>query len=404
LERSGPVRLRLWLEEAVGPLGRLRTQPARLEAYRLVLAACAKLLPVAFALACGLLYARLVLPAPILGATLTVLVLVFATELLNRILVTRKAAVMLRVLTPLYQVFLLLALPLVLVFAPAVPLVGGVPDPLGEAEEEEASDEEIEAFIDFGTREGILDSEEGDLVWGIVDFGDTQVKSVMTPRIDMAVASVETPTQELVAVFLSSGHSRLPLFEGSVDRIVGILHIRDLLRSLESHGRLPPTRLAKAPYFVPETKLLAELLKEMQARHQPLAIVVDEYGGTAGLVTVEDLLEEIVGEIIDEHEEEVPEVQPLPDGSVRLAGKVHVETLEELFDVEVGETPYETVGGLVFSIVGDVPQLGQVVEWLGLRFQVETLEDRRIGTVRVERIAPAAPPPGGASPEVADGR
>ncbi|HSS51240.1 MAG TPA: transporter associated domain-containing protein, partial [Thermoanaerobaculia bacterium] len=144
--------------------------------------------------------------------------------------------------------------------------------------------------------------------------------------------------------------------------------------------------ILKPPLFVPETKPLSELLKELQARHQQAAVVVDEYGGTAGLVTVEDLLEEIVGEIMDEHEALAAELEPLGDGSYRLDGRAHIELLDELFNVEIEDPEYETVAGLIFSELGYVPQVGEQVETHGLRFTVEAVDDRRIQTVRVERL------------------
>ena len=148
--------------------------------------------------------------------------------------------------------------------------------------------------------------------------------------------------------------------------------------------------MLKPPLFIPETKLLSELLKELQARFQQVAIVVDEYGGTAGLVTVEDLLEEIVGEIMDEHEALAAELEPLENGAYRLDGRAHIELLDELFGVEIEdeEPEYETVAGLIFSVLGRVPQVGESVESHGLRFTVEAVADRRIQTVRVEKIEP----------------
>mgnify|MGYP006171119023 CR=1 FL=1 len=388
IERSGPVRVRHWVEEANGRLRRLYDAPRRFEAYRFLLSVLAKGAPLALALAVGLLLDALGAAAPYLLGFVSVLVLVAAVEATNRLLVSQWAEQMLDRLTPIYQALLVLLAPLVTVTAPLLPSTVKTNGDDGEDEEdEEASDEEIEAFIDFGTREGILEPEEGKLLWGIVDFGDTVVRSVMTPRIDGTFAAIDTPPEELVGVFLDSGHSRIPLYDGSIDRIAGILHIRDLLRTLNTPEHPAVRTLAKPPFIVPETKPLDELLREMQAKHQQMAVVVDEYGGTSGVVTVEDLLEEIVGEIDDEHEVETPDVEHLPDGSVRLDGRVHVETLEEEFDVELDEdVPYETVGGMVFAVVGDVPEVGQVVTWNGLRIQVEGVIERRVKTVRVERL------------------
>jgi CBS domain containing-hemolysin-like protein len=225
------------------------------------------------------------------------------------------------------------------------------------------------------------------MVWGIVDFGDTQVRSVMTPRVDMVVASVDEGLDALAERCIESGHSRIPVYEESIDKIVGILHIREVLRGLRSEPRPTLRDLTKPPFFVPERRSLDELLKEMQARFQQIAIVLDEYGGTAGLVTVEDLLEEIVGEIFDEDEVAEPEVTALPDGAWRLDGRTPVEQLDELFGVDLEEEPYETVAGVVLSVHGSVPEPGETIEAHGLRFLVEEVAGRRVQTLRVEKIA-----------------
>lgn len=385
VERSGPVRLRHWVQEAGGALKTLFAEPARFEAFRFLLSFVAKAAPAGLALSLWSVAAALGVPLPALAAGGLVAGLLLAVELGNRQLVRRVPEEVLRRLTPAYRVALLLSRPLLPLLASLMP--GTEVQRREEEDEEELSDEEIDAYIDFGAREGILEPDEEELLRGLVDFGDTQVKSVMTPRIDITCTPIDTAPDDLREMFLESGHSRIPLYEGSIDRVVGILHIRDLLRALGSRPRSSARDLAKPPFFVPETKPLGELLKEMQAAHQQMAIVVDEYGGTSGLVTVEDLLEEIVGEIIDEHEAEPSEVALLPDGSWRLDGRVHLETLEELFEIDLEDAPSETVGGLVFSTLGYVPEVGDSIRLPGLRVWVESLDDRRIQTVRVERAA-----------------
>ena len=313
--------------------------------------------------------------------------MVAGAEVTNRVLVAGDPETALRRLTRVYRIVLFVLQPLVALLAPLVP-ARRQPEPDEDGEDDEASDEEIEAFIDVGTREGILEPEQGEMLWSIVDFADTQVRSVMTPRIDMVCAPVDSTLDQLADRFVESGHSRMPLYRDSIDRIVGILHIRDVLRALRSDEPPAVETLMNPPFFVPETKPLGELLKELQARFQQVAIVVDEYGGTAGLVTIEDLVEEIVGEIMDEHEALVAELEPLPNGGWRMEGRTHIELLDELFDVDVEDPEYETVGGLIYSSLGHVPEVGESVEYDGLRFTVEAVADRRIQTVRVERIAP----------------
>jgi CBS domain containing-hemolysin-like protein len=228
------------------------------------------------------------------------------------------------------------------------------------------------------------------MVWGIVDFGETPVRSIMTPRIDMVCAPVGAALDELAGRFVEAQRSRLPLYLDSIDQVVGILDIRDLLRGLRSSPAPTARELARPPFFVPESKPSKELLREMQSDGQQMAIVLDEYGGTAGLVTLEDIVEEIVGEIFDPFDRGPREREPLPDGAWRLRGDVRLEALDELFEVDSDGSPYETVGGLVMGTLGRVPKLGEAVEGLGLRFTVEAVAGRRVQRVRVERPAAAA--------------
>jgi CBS domain containing-hemolysin-like protein len=386
LERSGPIRLRHWAEEAGGGLRRLYDSPVRFGVFRYALSLGGRLAPIVLFLTLAELlrvWDRAWPRTWALGATLF---LVAAVEAGNRALLAHDPESALRLLTRLYRVSLFVLKPVVVAIAPLVPRRSLERRDEDEDEDTSATDEEIEAFIDVGTREGILEPEQGKWLWSIVDFTDTAARSVMTPRIDMICAPLDSTLDALAERFVESGHSRIPLYQDSIDHVVGILHIRDLLRALRSPEPTAPGELIKPPLFIPETKPLGELLKELQARFQQVAIVVDEYGGTAGLVTVEDLLEEIVGEIMDEHEALVAELVPLENGGYRLDGRAHIDLLDELFDVEIEDPEYETVAGLIFSALGHVPQPGETVDRLGLRFTVEAVADRRIQTVRVEKI------------------
>jgi putative hemolysin len=384
LERSGPIRLRHWSEEAGGSLRKLFETPVRFGVFRYLLSVLSRTLPIVLAAFLTASLTRFGRAHPMLWAFGVVLFLVAAIEVVNRTLVGQDPERALRALTRLYRAALWLLSPAVGLLAPLVPVEAF--ERHEEGEDGAASDEEIEAFIDVGTREGILEPEEGEWLWGIVGFGETQARSVMTPRIDMICAPVDVPLDALADRFVESGHSRLPIYEDSIDHVVGILHIRDVLRALRMPAPPDVRDLLKPPLFIPETKPLGELLKEFQARFQQVAIVVDEYGGTAGLATVEDLLEEIVGEIMDEHEALAAELEPLENGAYRLDGRAHIELLDDLFGVEIEDPEYETVAGLIFSVLGYVPQVGETVESHGLRFIVEAVADRRIQTVRVERI------------------
>lgn len=258
----------------------------------------------------------------------------------------------------------------------------------GEDEDEEASEREIQAFLDVGEAAGLFEEDEGELLESLVEFFDTTVREVMTPRTDMVAVEEMTPFDELLALFAESHRSRIPVYRDTIDNVKGVVHVKSMVGHIRAGTRPSAGELAWDCLVVPESKELGDLLREFQSKHQQMAIIIDEYGGTAGLVTLEDVLEEIVGEIRDEHEAgEPPEWRAIGDGRYRLQGKAPLETLEELFGVTVDDDEVDTVGGLVFSRYGTVPEPGAVVteETLGLRFVVEAVEGRRITSLVVER-------------------
>jgi CBS domain containing-hemolysin-like protein len=377
LERSGSIRRRHWADESGGRLHRLSDSPLHLAAFRYLLSFLARLAPL-------VLFVALFRMLRNGWAALAVVAIWLAlVEGLNRVLVGRDPESALRRLTGSYRVALALLAPLVRLLAP---LLGGAVTDRRE-DEDEVSEEEIEAFIDVGTREGILDPGEDDLIMRVIDFGEALVKSVLTPRTDMVAAPSDSSLEALADLFLEAKHTRIPLYRESVDQVVGVLHIRELLAGLRSPAPPSAADLAMPAYVVPETKPLNELLREFQVSRQQLAIVVDEFGGTVGVVTVEDLLEEIVGEIVDEHEEVPQSSLELPDGSWKLDGATPVDTLHMLFGVDVGDEPVETVGGLVFSRLGYLPEVGQRIEAFGLDLVVRRVEGRRIKSVIVRLAA-----------------
>ena len=384
LDRSGPIRLRYWAQEAGGRLLSLFEAPLKFEVFRYLLSWLARMSTVALFLVLWSLTRDFSWPSW-LAAVAIVGAILAATELVIRSLVGRDPERALRRLTGIYRIAAFFLRPFISVLAPLMPAA------VVERREDEGqvTDDEIEAFLDVGTREGILEPGEDDLIQRLIDFGDTVVRSVVTPRIDMVCAPVDSSLESLAELFLSSKHSRIPVYQESVDQIVGILHIRDLLRGLRDEAGPSASDLMMEPYFVPETKPLSELLSEFQALHLQMAIVVDEYGGTSGMVTVEDLLEEIVGEIEDEHDEAAPVNEPLEDGGWRLDGRASLESLDELFEVELDEEAYETIGGLIFGSLGYVPEPGECVEIGGLRFRIESVEQRRISSVAVYPIQDA---------------
>ncbi len=382
LDRSGSIRLRRWSEEKGGRLAALYSQPGRFEAFRFLLSIAARAVPFLILAVVWWPLAQRRVPHSLGWAVTTAVVAAGLAEITTRRLVARRAEGALHALSPVYRFLAFAFLPLILLLGPWIRLRAANK----RSGEEVVSDEEIEAFLDVGAREGIFEPEEEDLVWRIVDFGDTQVRSVMTPRIDIVAVPVEAGVDELAQEFLTAKHARIPVFQGSIDQIVGVVHIRDVLQALRAGQAANARELAHRPYFVPETKPVDELLQEFQRRHQQLAIAVDEYGGTAGLVTVEDVVEELVGEIFDEHEPALVEPRSLGDGKWQIDGRAHLADLEDLTGVKLENLPYETVGGLVFGLVGDVPKPGQTVVAQGLLFTVESVADRRIESVTIERV------------------
>ncbi len=259
-----------------------------------------------------------------------------------------------------------------------------------EEDDEEVTDEDVQAYIDVGEEEGILEEGEGKLLQSIVEFGDRIAKEVMTPRVDLFAIRSDAGFDELVEMFDESKFSRLAVYENDIDHIIGFVHIKDAFSTIRE-GKSPSIRTITRPaLFVSETKNVAELLREFQIERQQIAIVVDEYGGTAGIISIEDLLEEIVGEILDEHED--PEEQSwveIDDGIYLVSGSMKIEDLEEMtgHDIETEEDDFETVAGLIFKETGRVPKMGEMVQRGALTFTVDRADRKRIYRVRVEIIS-----------------
>jgi len=234
--------------------------------------------------------------------------------------------------------------------------------------------------------ESEADAEERELIMSVLEFGETLVREVMVPRPDMITIPGEAVIDDAVDLVLESGRSRIPVTGENIDDIVGVLFARDLLEIFDKE--LDPGSaegIAHDAYFVPETKQVSKLLKEMQAKQQHLAIVIDEFGGTAGMVTIEDLIEEIVGEIVDEFDDEEPMVEEVDDGWL-VDGKLDVDDLAELAGIELPDEEWDTVGGLVFGLAGRVPDEGDTFDLEGLQFTAYSVDGRRISRVKVARL------------------
>jgi CBS domain containing-hemolysin-like protein len=249
------------------------------------------------------------------------------------------------------------------------------------------TEEEIHELMEASEEEGLLNEEESEMIRAIFTLGETVVREIMVPRTDMACISVDVTTEELLTTIIECGHSRIPVYEGTVDNITGILYAKDLLRYWgNASPGLDFREIARQPFYVPETKNLEELLQEFKVRRVHIAIVIDEYGGTSGLVTIEDLLEQIVGDIQDEHDAEEELVQLQSDGSTVVDARLPIEELEQLFEIEVEREKFDTVGGLIFYLLGRIPRTGDEVNCCGIRLTVLSAGERRIGKLRAEKL------------------
>jgi putative hemolysin len=246
----------------------------------------------------------------------------------------------------------------------------------------------LRRLISAAEEEEPIEESEKQMIASILEMDETVVREVMVPRIDMVALSVETSLREALAVIIEAGHSRIPVYEENVDQIVGFLYAKDVLKCFETNQVDVPIRtLLRLPYLVPVSKKVNTLLREMQRDRVHIAVVVDEYGGIAGLVTIEDILEEIVGDIQDEYDmEEETYVQVLEPNRYLLNGRLDLYSLAKLLDTELPEEDADTLGGLIYSELGHVPGPGEMVEVGGWRFTVLTLDGRRIEEVRAEAI------------------
>jgi CBS domain containing-hemolysin-like protein len=262
----------------------------------------------------------------------------------------------------------------------------GEPSAAGAQNGNDESGEAVQAYLEAGDDQGLIEKDERRLLQSIVDFGGTLVREVMTPRPDMVAIPVEATIDDLRALFREQEYSRFPVFAENLDNIVGIVFVKDLLHQTDPNAEL--SSIVRPATFVPETKRVPELLKEFQRKQVQFAIVVDEYGGTAGLVTIEDLLEEIVGEIRDEYDVETEPVVDEGNGSFVFSAKVSIDEIRERLGVEIEPEGFETVGGYVLTRVGRVPAVGESFELDGMSVEVLDAERRRIHKVRFRRLVP----------------
>src|SRR6266849_9671212 len=318
-----------------------------------------------------------------------ILVVIVCNRWLPYALFTRTRGDWLVAFTPLLKLLIYLMLPVTVVLGFGLS-VAALAEP-HEAEAPEHPSEAVDALIEAGREEGILEESDRQLIQSVVEFGDKTVREVMTPRPDIFAVPADTNIEEFTTLLRDKPYSRVPVYVSNIDNIQGMVLSHDLIQTNDSEAATTMVRKLMRPVmFVPETKKTSQLLREMQKENNHVAVVIDEYGAVAGIVTMEDLVEEIVGEIRDEHEEDTDVISER-EGAYILRGNVDVGRLEDLFNVRLEQRDTSTVGGLVSALVERIPRPGEVIEDDGLRFEVLESTDRKVERVRVCRTQPGGP-------------
>ena len=318
------------------------------------------------------------------------LVILLFRQLLPRIITMRSPEVVLLRLLPIFKIAHTTLRPVSLLLMSALNYFHEWEQDVEPVKEEETSEEEIQAFIDAGQEEGILEHGEGEMIQSIVHFGDKVAREVMTPRTQVVAVDINSPVEKLLQVIVAKRHARIPVYRDELDNIEGLVHERDLLRLWQKGEKLENFRsLIKPAYFVPETKPVDDLLKEMKEKGDQMVVVVDEYGGVSGLITIEDLIEEIVGEIHDEAEADGEKVVEEGKGVFVVPGSLELGVLEEKLGMPlVGNTDCTTVAGAVVELFGRLPSPGEKIEHGGVEIEVLAADRRRVQRLRLKILAP----------------
>lgn len=258
---------------------------------------------------------------------------------------------------------------------------------LARVDDPENIEKEIQQLIDEGEQRGLISEDEGEMIQGIFSFRDTIAREIMVPRTDALFARAETSAREIIQLIMQSGHSRIPIYQDNIDNVIGTLHAKDLL---EYWGRedFSISGIARAPYFIPETKKISEVLKDLRDNKSHMAIVIDEYGGTAGILTLEDIIEEIIGEVMDEYDADDKQIVEFDDGSISVHARLDVEELEDYLDVVLPEGKFESVGGFVINLLGRVPAVNERIVYNELEMTIEAANSRKIEKIRIRKLDP----------------
>lgn len=256
---------------------------------------------------------------------------------------------------------------------------------LARVDESDNIEKEIQQLIDEGEQRGLISEDEGEMIQGIFSFRDTISREIMVPRTDAICARVETGLADIIQLIIQSGHSRIPVYQDNIDNIIGTLHAKDLLNYWGNED-VDVRTIVRPPYFIPETKKISEVLNDLRENKSHMAIVIDEYGGTAGILTLEDVIEEIIGDVVDEYDAEEKLIVEHEDGSISVNARLDVEELEDYLGLEFPEGKFESVGGFVTSLLGKVPETNEKVIFKNIEIVIEASDSRKVEKVRIHKI------------------
>jgi len=334
-------------------------------------------------------HAALLLYALLIGLGTTVLIRQILPRLFIRNNPEKKLLLLLPIVRPLYSISSLITEPFASFFpSKEQQKLDSTVSPDSPEEKSDDNADDFQALMEVGEAEGIIEGNERELIESMVEFNDTRAGEIMTPRTEICGIPIESTVKAARDLIIEEKYSRLPVYRDSIDNIDGVIYVRDLLQAwAEGKEDMPIKDMLRDAYFIPETKSAADLLKSMQVNHVQLAIVIDEYGGVAGIVTVEDILEEIVGEIEDEdtEDEEIIEIIEGEDGYWDVLGSTEIDKIERLFDIEIDDDDFTTIAGLVTSEAGYIPKVGEILNLNGLEVEIRQADDKKIGMLRIRR-------------------
>lgn len=278
--------------------------------------------------------------------------------------------------------------PVVKTLTYATNLVARILGGTNSVENSQITEEEIRLMINVGEEKGIFQETETDMINSIFEFDDTVAKEVMTPRTDIVAVSVDTSIDEILEIIIEENFSRIPVYEDSTDNIIGILYIKDLFALIRKNTewKISLKDIVRPVYFVPEYKKIDELFKEMQKSKTHIAIVIDEYGGTAGLITIEDLLEEIVGNIFDEYDDVILDYEKIDENTYIVSGMLSVSDINDIMDTALPEEEFDTISGIVLSLSGKMPDVGDEVQFGTTSLRIEEVDDKRISRIKIQKL------------------